>query len=304
VTKIAVTLLIPSPTTVGQWLGLAEGHSYSCEGETIHPEWIGPARERCGEYEMARLIHRRWLLAAAVVGIGLVTVTVGAWLETRNPRSNLEDDLAWCLLAAGMCLIGAGVSLPFARPIIVILSAIAAPVAGWCLLFLAYWMSMFFSGWPSQEQMVPSGYAMIPEAKQIDDLLGPARHEVCNYREPDIVEWQTHALFAGRYELVMIASVRVDRRSGRITEVIEAPRFQLLEIETTDGTRTTFRQASQREFRVDQWRRVVKACGDFSVIGIHLNSDSPVPGFERYRSQAPNGIRMRADGDRPLAPGR
>ena len=244
---------------------------------------------------MARLIDRRWLFAAAVVGIGLVTAIVGAWLETRNPRSNLEDDLAWLVLAAGMCLIGAGVSLPFARPAMVILSAIAFPVAGWWLLVFAYWFAMIFSNWPSQEQMVRSGYAMIPEAKQVDDLLGPAWHEVCNYREPDIVEWQTHAPFAGRYELVMIASVRVDRRSGRVTEVIAAPRFQLLEIETTDGKRTTFRQAGQREFGADQWRRVVKAGGDFSVIGIQLNYDCPVPGFERYQSQAPNGIRMRAD---------
>jgi hypothetical protein len=242
------------------------------------------------------------LLAAAVCGIGLVTPIVGGWLETRNPRSNLEDDLAWCVLAAGMCLIGAGVSLPFARPPIVILSAIAFPVGSWWLLVFAYWFALFFSGWPSQEQMVPSGYAMILEAKQIDDLLGPARHQVSNYREPDIVEWQTHALFGGRYELIMIAGVRVDRRSGRVTEVIEAPRFQLLEIETTDGTRTTFRQASQREFGVDQWRQVVKAGGDFSVIGIQLDRSNPVPGFERYQAQAQNGIRMRADGDKALAP--
>jgi hypothetical protein len=254
---------------------------------------------------MARLMDRRWLLSAAVVGIGFVTVIVGAWLETRNPRSNLEDDLAWCVLAAGMCLIGAGASLPFARPTMVILSAIAAPVAGWCLLVLAYFISVSHSRWPSQEQMVASGYAMIPEARQIEDLLGPARHEVCNYREPDIVEWQTHAPFAGRYELVMIASVRVDRRSGRVTEVIEAPRFQFFEIEKIrDSGGATFRQASQREFGVDQWRRVVKAGGDFSVIGIELNRNNPVPGFDRYQAQAQNGIRMRAGDNGALAPAR
>lgn len=129
---------------------------------------------------------------AAIVGSGIAIVIVGAWLETRNPRSNLEDDVAWCLLAAGMCLIGAGIGLPSARPTTVILSAIAFPTAGWWLVF-AYLAAMFFNRWPSQVQMVRSGYAMIPEASQIDDLVGPARHEVCNYQEPDIAEWQTEA---------------------------------------------------------------------------------------------------------------
>ena len=247
---------------------------------------------------MAQVSKRRWFLAAPLVCIGLVTVIVGACLETRNPRSNFEDDVALGVLAAGMCLIGAGIGLPFGRPIIVVLSAITFPAVGWCLLFLAY---LFQPGWPSQEQMVPSGYGLIPEAKQIDDLLGPARHQVSNYREPDIVEWQTDALFGGRYELVMTERVRVDRRSGRVTELIEAPRFQFLEIEKTDGSRTNFRQATQREFGVDQWRQLVKAGGDFSVIGIQLDRNNPVPGFDCYQGLAPNGIRMRANDDKAPA---
>jgi len=235
------------------------------------------------------------LLAAAVFGTGLLTMIVGGWLETRNPRSNAEYDLAWCLMAAAMCLIGAGISLPFARPTVVILTSIASPIAGWCLLVVVYWSAMLFNSWPSQEQMVRSGYAIIPEAKQIDDLLGPAQHQVSNYWEPDIADWQTHARFAGRYELVMIAKVRVDRRSGRVIEVIDSPRFQLYEVESTDGSATTFRQAGEREFGADEWRRVVKAGGDFSVIGIQLNYDNPVPGFDRMRAKAQNGIRIRAD---------
>jgi hypothetical protein len=244
----------------------------------------------------------RWLLMAAVVGIGLVTVIEGGRLETRNPQSNLEDEVALSFLAVGMCLIGAGVSLPSGRPMLVILSAITFPAIGWLLLVLCYYVALSQDRWPSQEQMVPSGYEMILEARQIDDLLGPARHQLANYTEPDIAEWQTEVLFGGRYELMMTVSVRVDRGSGRVTEIVGEPRFMLSEItEIWNSREVLYGGPGQREFGVDQWRRVVKAGGDFSVIGIKLNYNHPVPGFESFQAGFSNGIQMRRDGRVPVA---
>jgi hypothetical protein len=243
---------------------------------------------------MIQSTKRRKLLAGALVGVGLVTTIVGLRL-IGNPRSDLEEHAALYVFAAGMCSIGAGVSLPFARPIVVILAAIASPAVGWCLLMFAYFVALDLSRWPSQEQMVPSGYRMITEARQIDDLLGRARHQISNYQEPDIAEWQTDALFGGRYELLMTVGVRVDRRSGRVTEVLGAPRFSLMEIEKIQGSQEVmYRPANEHKFGADEWRQVVKAQGDFSVIGIQLDRTNPVPGFDSAQGLAPNGMRMHA----------
>ena len=51
---------------------------------------------------------------------------------------------------------------------------------------------------------------MIPEARQIDDLVEPAWHKLSNYQEPDLAQWQTEVLFGGKN-----TSCRCGRRSGR-----------------------------------------------------------------------------------------
>jgi hypothetical protein len=157
-------------------------------------------------------------------------------------------------------------------------------------------MAQYYSRWPAQEQMVSSGYRMIPEAQQIDDLLGPAWHSISNYQEPDLAEWQTEALFAGRYELSMWVSVRVDRNSGRVAGVVGEPRFRLLEIEEIRNSREVSYK-DQREFGLDQWRQVVRAQGDFSAIGIQLDRSRPVSGFDRYKALPRGGIQMRSKDD-------
>ena len=247
--------------------------------------------------------RRRCLLGVTVLGIGLATLITGAWLETRNPRSNVEDNIAWLVLFAGMFLLGVGVSLPFARPIIAVLIGFVFPLVGFCLLSSFYWIWLFLSRWPTQEQMVPSGYRMIPEATQIDDLLGPGWHQLSNYDEPDFAEWQTEALFAGRYQLSMWVRVRVDRSSGRVTEVVGEPQFRLLEIiEIRDSREVSYNGNQQREFGADQWRQVVKAKGDFSVIGIELDRNNPVVGFDRYKAEPRNGIQMRSENNAAKIP--
>lgn len=243
---------------------------------------------------MGHFKQYRWLLAALFVGIGVIVVIQGARLELRNPRSNAEDETALSVLAIGAIVVGAGVGMPTWRPAIVIVSALALPVVGWCLLVSCYWLALLQSRWPSQEQMVPSGYALIPEARQIDDLLGPALHELSNYTEPDTADWITEVLFDGRYELTMSVRVRVNRSSGDVTEIVGNRKFWLYEISSIrDGREASFSGAGQREFGVGEWQRIVKAGGDFSAIGIKLDRGHPVSGFESYRAVFSNGIQMR-----------
>ena len=173
--------------------------------------------------------------------------------------------------------------------ILLVVIGFAVPV-GYAYFWFVY---LFANRWPTQEQMVSSGYAVILEAQQIDDLLGPAWHSLSNYQEPDIAEWFTTALFGGRYEMQMTVNVRIDRRTGQVIEVIGEPRFLLLEIdEIQEPASAGYRAAGQREFGSHEWHEVVASKGDFAVIGIQLNRDGPVPGFKRYVAYPRNGIRM------------
>jgi len=96
----------------------------------------------------------RWAVAAVVLAAGLVVFAEGAYLETRNPRSNDEDNTALCILAMGSSMIGAGISIPFARPVIVILVAAASPFVAfsfavfivWCVLPLYFALKSLIAG--------------------------------------------------------------------------------------------------------------------------------------------------------------
>jgi hypothetical protein len=73
---------------------------------------------------------------------------------------------------------------------VLVIAVIGAVMLEFCGLAPLYWALAWLNGdiWPAQEVMVRSGYALIPEAKQIDDLFGPAWHRVSNYTKPDTVE--------------------------------------------------------------------------------------------------------------------
>ena len=245
---------------------------------------------------MAEIPRHRLLLAVAAFTIGLMTAIEGLLLSAQ-PRSNVEESLAGWVLMGGMFLMGVGISLPFARPIVVVATGIVFPVVGWLLLISAYYAALGHSRWPSQEKMVRSGYQIISEAQQIDELFSPAWHQLSNYDEPDIAEWQTDAFFGGRYELEMCVSVRIDRHTGRVIEVVGEPRFGLMEVEKiVDSREVSYNGNNQHQFGIREWQRVVAAQGDFSAIGIHLDRDHPVPGFDRYLAAPRNGIQMRPNG--------
>lgn len=244
----------------------------------------------------------RFLFAAGLLATGIVILTIGA-LPQFQSRSDYDDMLSMGVMAVGASLIGAGVSLPFARRRVVVSIALASPFLGFWLAVCAYWILMLtFGRWPSQEQMVQSGYQIIPEARQIDDLLGPAWHKLTNgrlsySREPDIAEWQTEALFGGRYQLTMWVKTEVDRQSGKVSKVIGEPRFILAEVSRISRRGVSYQGG--HEFGAEEWQKVVKAKGDFSVIGIRLDRNHPVRGFAEYMKIPRNGIQMKVNRRHP-----
>ena len=176
----------------------------------------------------------------------------------------------------------------------------------WCAntalygLAALYWVSVWFQRWPAQETMVRTGYSLIPEAQQIDDLLDPAWHKVCNYTEPDTAEWQSVALFGGRYELTMAVHIQIDRQSGKVTKVLDKPQFTLAQVTSIevrdDGTIGSIYYGESHSFAQAEWQKVVAAKGDFSVIGIRLVQGKPVANFDAYRNSPPNGMQVTSPG--------
>ncbi|MEQ8209198.1 MAG: hypothetical protein RH917_05150 [Lacipirellulaceae bacterium] len=176
------------------------------------------------------------------------------------------------------------------------MSTRTACTATLCMLLLGCTQNFLTKAekWPSQKAMVTSGYAKILAARQIDDLFGPAWHYTTNYEKPNRVEWRSEFLFGGRYELHMSLPVEVDRQTGKVTRLIDEPEFLILEITAIEGRSISYAR-DYHAFDRQQWREVVKAKGDFSTIGIHLDSSQPVPGFSEYQKRVRNGIQIRSE---------
>jgi hypothetical protein len=146
---------------------------------------------------------------------------------------------------------------------------------------------------------VKDGFVKVPQACQIEKLVGEADHFISYHGSRDIPqEWNSEVYFAGRYSLTMQVIVKVDRKFSRITEVVGEPTFyldELVAIDAMDGTDCAA-YGEHWVFGLHDWNKVVKAKGDFSAIGIKLKRNQPVPGFDRFvRAVRAPRIQVRPD---------
>jgi hypothetical protein len=75
----------------------------------------------------------------ALVGIGLGMFVPGIYLETRRLKTIEQETLARWMLTISTSLIGAGLSVPFARPIVVLAIAIVSPSIAFAMAAVAFW---------------------------------------------------------------------------------------------------------------------------------------------------------------------
>ena len=132
------------------------------------------------------------------------------------------------------------------------------------------------------EQAVKSGFAQLPLAMQMEELFGEGDHFISVSHHADLIEtWNTEVWFAGRYDLTMQSQVKVNDDFGKVVAV-SSPVFYLDGVNwlNSDGGGGTYGESYS--FGEADWEKVVKAKRDFSVIGIHLKLDSPVPNFDKY----------------------
>jgi hypothetical protein len=87
-------------------------------------------------------------------------------------------------------------------------------------------------------------------------------------------------LLFSRYELTMIVPVTFDETRRKVTTFGE-PELTLREFEA-NPRRVTGEERSPN-FGAAEWRKVVDARGDLSVIGFKMLTNSPAPGFDEVR---------------------
>ena len=139
------------------------------------------------------------------------------------------------------------------------------------------------------KKAVLSGLDMIPEARQIEELLGDADHFISYSGSRSVGnDWSTKVHFYGRYVLTMKVPVRMGYQFDEVLEVLDEPTFYLHEVRSIEFhgndkiPGASFNARGQHIFSREDWAKVYKAKGDFFVIGIKLKKNQPVKDFEKY----------------------
>ena len=140
---------------------------------------------------------------------------------------------------------------------------------------------------------VRDGIKNVPHVQEIKRMFpnAPTDHFITQYGfdKSVPVTWNTVAYIYGRYEFGYQVNVIVDYKNNRISKVEGVPKFYLWEVATvtppnSDGAvGATYRNSKDIPFIGEkQWNMIVAANGDFSVIGAHLVTNSPIAGFDDY----------------------
>jgi hypothetical protein len=128
-----------------------------------------------------------------------------------------------------------------------------------------------------------SGIKTLPWPKEMEQLFGDGDHFITHYGfSPGPKEWNSEVFFGGRYTLTLQVDVVIEGRT--VAKSISPPKFYLSEVEkvVVDNGGAGANFSGQWVLDEAQWKKLVQAKGDWSVIGIPVKTNSPVPGFENY----------------------
>jgi hypothetical protein len=236
---------------------------------------------------------RRHAPTIALVAIGLSAITAGIWLETRNPRSNTEDSIAWAVLLGGGFLTGVGLMLPLGRAIrsplgrtaVVILGGMGCAVGLYEVLVILIWSAIRVEVDKSRQYSAALNAAR-PSAPYVSDfvrMFPSAKVRKSYFTAGPEPGFDVSVILHGRYELTMKLPVNFDSSGEKVVGYGE-PAFYLNEAERVEGRTITYDSSGARQFGSAEWRRIVASNGDFEAIGYKMIKDQPVPGLEALMS--------------------
>jgi len=225
---------------------------------------------------------RRRIAAIAFIA-GLLIFAWGCYLETRNPRSNAEDDFAWLILGIGVSLGSFGISLRFLHPLFAPIIAVVAPPIAFCVAVVIFWVCVLATGFLYQghQQFAANGVSQIAPASQMDELFDDCRHFI-TYGPNDVPLFNSVAYFGDRYKLTMQVPVNIE--SEFLGSITGEPKFYLNEISKISISPSGQVGASfsrNLDFGSAEWKQVYNANGDFGKIGFVLDPTA-VPNFKKY----------------------
>lgn len=135
------------------------------------------------------------------------------------------------------------------------------------------------------KETVRDGIHTFPHVQEIKGIFPeqPTDHFITQFgfEKDKPVVWNTEVFFGGRYEFTYQVYVLVDYERNRISRMVSNPKFDLRELARIDENGQGWYQ-SDHHFGEEEWNKVVAARGDFSVIGIQLNTNAPLPGFDQF----------------------
>jgi hypothetical protein len=136
---------------------------------------------------------------------------------------------------------------------------------------------------------VEDGIKTVPHIDEIKRIFTnePTDHFITQFgfheREP--VMWNTEVFFGGQYIFTYQVYVAVDYAKYQITKTVGAPKFSLVRVnrvfeETSGNTGADFSE----DYKFDEaaWEKIVANHGDFSVIGIRIDTNHYIQGFDKY----------------------
>lgn len=138
------------------------------------------------------------------------------------------------------------------------------------------------------------GLETIPVARQFRSLFPNSQNFYTYYNGQSAILRCQAALYQ-RYELSLSVKVSLDINRTKVTR-FEKSQFYLYEIESivpsSDGTVSLSTGDLHKRFGAKEWERLYEAKGDFSVLGIVLIKDKPVPNFATYWKGQGEKLRM------------
>jgi hypothetical protein len=160
-------------------------------------------------------------------------------------------------------------------------------------VWVAYWAIWMTCRTPSNyNRLLVHMAATDARVQEFERLFPGAGRSISCY--PPLIwgdnKWSSTASFYGRYELTMQFPVIVDylgktgKRQGpaefyfqEITRVEKDPRF-------SGAGATIYYEGASLRFGEQEWNRLVASNGDFSVLGLTLKTNDPVPMIQEVPS--------------------
>lgn len=136
---------------------------------------------------------------------------------------------------------------------------------------------------------VRDGIKSVPYVREIERIFSncPTDHFITQFGfdKTQPVLWNTEVFFGGRYVFTYQVFVSIDYTRNRVLKTVGVPKFYLVQVSKVfNDSPETIGADFDADYKFDarDWEKIVAAKGDFSVVGITLDTNHFVPRFDDF----------------------